>query len=269
VLAGRELARRLERCEGLTNADFVEARARLAPESRAKWISVAETMAMFDGVGSPCTQTFGLGLFQMPTEEELTDIENFFRARGAGIFHEVSPLADKGLLPLLSSRGYRPFEMSNVLFRPLEARSLATPLGEGKVRVRVTSGRERDVWARTCAEGWSEFADMAELILEMSRVVAAAKSSICFLAELDGQAIAAGGLSVHEGVALFAGASTIPAWRRRGAQRALLESRFRYATEAGCDLAMMVADPGSSSQRNAERQGFRVAYTRTKWTLGK
>lgn len=30
---------------------------------------------------------------------------------------------------------------------------------------------------------------------------------------------------------------------------------------------MMGAQPGSASQRNAERQGFRVAYTRVKWGL--
>lgn len=41
----------------------------------------------------------------------------------------------------------------------------------------------------------------------------------------------------------------------------------RYAFDAGCDLSMMVAEPGSSSQRNAGRNGFRVAYTRTKWRL--
>ena len=39
----------------------------------------------------------------------------------------------------------------------------------------------------------------------------------------------------------------------------------RYAAEHGCDLAMMVAEAGSESQRNAERQGFRIAYTRMKW----
>jgi hypothetical protein len=55
--------------------------------------------------------------------------------------------------------------------------------------------------------------------------------------------------------------------RRRGLQGALLEARMRYAQEHGCDLAMMVAEAGSESQRNAERQGFRVAYTRMKWKL--
>ena len=70
---------------------------------------------------------------------------------------------------------------------------------------------------------------------------------------------------IHEGVALLAGASTIPSARNRGAQRALLEARLRHAASQGCDLAMMGASPGSTSQKNAERQGFRIAYTRIKW----
>jgi GNAT superfamily N-acetyltransferase len=68
-------------------------------------------------------------------------------------------------------------------------------------------------------------------------------------------------------VALFAGAATIPRMRRRGLQAALLQERLRYAFEHGCDLAMMVAEAGSESQRNAERKGFRIAYTRMKWRL--
>ena len=34
-------------------------------------------------------------------------------------------------------------------------------------------------------------------------------------------------------------------------------------------VAMMVAEAGSNSQRNAERSGFRVAYSRLKWRLNK
>jgi GNAT superfamily N-acetyltransferase len=267
ILADRPLSCRLERAEGLTNAEFVEARARLMPESGAKWIPVAGAWAMFDGVDSPWTQTFGLGLFQMPTAAELTEIEDFFKERGARVFHEVSPLADKALLALLGERGYRPFEMSNVMFLPLSEQLSPRAYGGSSVSVRVVGEEERDIWARTSAEGWSEYKELAYLMLDMGRVVAAAKGNMLFLAELDGQGIGAAGLSMRDGVALFAGASTIPAWRRRGAQRALLEARFQYARTAGCDLAMMGAEPGSSSQRNAERQGFRIAYTRTKWVL--
>ena len=91
------------------------------------------------------------------------------------------------------------------------------------------------------------------------------ENSPCFIAEIDGQSVAAGALAIHEGVALFAGASTVAEFRRRGLQTALLEARIRFASEQGCDLAMMVAEPGSNSQRNAQRQGFLIAYKRLKW----
>jgi hypothetical protein len=42
---------------------------------------------------------------------------------------------------------------------------------------------------------------------------------------------------------------------------------MQYAFEQGCDLAMMVVEIGSESQRNAQRQGFQVGYTRIKWQL--
>jgi GNAT superfamily N-acetyltransferase len=85
---------------------------------------------------------------------------------------------------------------------------------------------------------------------------------------VDGEPGAAGVLSLHEGVALLGGSATVPELRRRGLQAALLDERMCYAFEHGCDVAMMVAEAGSNSQRNAERKGFRVAYTRLKWRLG-
>src|SRR5262245_61395593 len=88
------LSRRLERAEGRGAADFVEARAELFPESEVEWIEVAGAYAMFDGIGSPMTQTFGLGVFDPVTHTDLEKLEEFFRQRGAHIHHEVSPLAE-------------------------------------------------------------------------------------------------------------------------------------------------------------------------------
>jgi hypothetical protein len=106
------------------------------------------------------------------------------------------------------------------------------------------------------------------MILELSYITAKRPGGLSFLAEIDGRPIATGAMFIHDGVALLAGASTIPEGRKQGAQLALLETRLRYAAEKGCDIAMMGALPGSASQRNAERQGFRIAYTRIKWGLG-
>jgi GNAT superfamily N-acetyltransferase len=123
------------------------------------------------------------------------------------------------------------------------------------------------LWAQTSAKGWIELTEFADMILEIVSISAMKAGACSFLAEIEGQPIATGAMFIHDGVALLAGASTIPEWRRRGAQLALLESRLSYAAEKGCDLAMMCASPGSASQRNAERQGFRIAYTRVKWGL--
>ena len=120
------------------------------------------------------------------------------------------------------------------------------------------------------ARGWApEHPELRAFIERSGALSAARQQSVSFLAEIDGEPGAAGTLCLHEGVALFGGSATVPELRRRGLQAALLEERMRYAFAHGCDLAMMVAEAGSNSQRNAERQGFRIAYTRTKWCLTK
>ena len=100
------LSRRLERAEGRSNANFVEARAEHNPKIGAEWIEVAGAYAMFDGIGSPVTQTFGLGVFGPVTQADLEKLEEFFQQRGAHVHHEVSPFADASLLTLLNEWGY-------------------------------------------------------------------------------------------------------------------------------------------------------------------
>lgn len=261
-----DLSRRLERAEAAANARFVEARSRVHPDRSAAWIDVRGTWAMFDGVGSPLTQTFGLGMTEAPDDALLAALEGFFRERGAGVEHEVSPLALGEPLPLLSSRGYVPIELTSVMFRPAAALPGEDGAGGG-LTARPVAASEATAWVDATADGWSEIPALGPFVRELGEVYANTAGAQCFATEIDGSLAAAGVLAMHEGVALLAGASTRPAYRRRGAQLALLGSRLQAARAAGCDVAMMCASPGSASHRNAERHGFRVAYTRTKWRL--
>ncbi|HET6972651.1 MAG TPA: GNAT family N-acetyltransferase [Pyrinomonadaceae bacterium] len=260
-----ELARRLERTEAQGNVDFIEARKKAFPERDATWIEIAGTFAMFDGVGSPLTQTFGLGVSQPITTEQIETIEDFFQSRGAEVFHEVCPLADPSVFDLIRERDYRPVEFSNVLYRPIDPElRLEAPRNE-QIEVRVIEKNDIKIWSQTACEGWSEFPEVADFLRELNQVYAHSDGP-SFLAELKGAPIATGALTIAGDVALLAGASTVPTARRQGAQLALLEERLRYAAAHGCTVAMMAAQPGSGSQRNAERHGFRIAYTRTKWS---
>lgn len=260
-----ELARRLERAEGHACAQYAEARRHLFPDSGAKWMECAGAYAVFDGIDSPITQSFGLGLFGELKPGSLDVIERFFLERGAPVHHEVSPLAGVATLNLLCTRNYRPVEISNVLYRAVEQ---PTSQHESHIRVRVIGPEEAHVWTNVSARGWAhEHPELLDFLLQLGTISSAREQSLCFLAELDDKPGAAGVLCLHEGVALFGGSATIPELRRHGLQTALLNERMRYAFDHGCDLAMMVAALGSDSQRNAERKGFRIAYTRTKWRL--
>jgi GNAT superfamily N-acetyltransferase len=257
------LARRLESTEGHGNAAFVEAQAKREPYSGAMRTSIAGTMVMFAGVGSPITQTFCLGIHERPTERDLDAIERYFTSRGSAVFHEVSPHAGADLHGTLAVRGYRPIELSNVMYQSIDA---TTGLAVNpELRVREVASHEADWYGSIAIRGWSEMPEVLPFMQGFTR--SSVEVATCFVAELEGQAIAAAALFMHGGVALLAGASTVPEGRRQGAQLALLDARLRTAAARGCDLAMMVAAPGSASQRNAERHGFRVAYTRTKWQL--
>ncbi len=183
--ADLNLSRRLEKTEAQGNVAFVEARARAFPESKAEWIEIGGTYAMFDGPTSPISQTFGLGIFQPITPGELDQIELFFKDRGAEVFHEVSPLADPTTFALLIERGYRPIEFTSVMFRPI-SRNLALSVAPNeKVKVRLTGHNEKEIWAETAFRGWSEFSELTDFLREMGKVHACSKSP-SFLAEIDG-----------------------------------------------------------------------------------
>lgn len=273
-LSDLPLAQRLERVEAHANAAFVEARAALYPESGAAWRDIDGVWAMFDGVGSPLTQTFGLGVFGVADAEardarlgaQLDAVEAFFAERGADVMHEVSVMADPALLPLLAARGYAVVEWSMVLLRPITASDrVPARIAAQAPAVRLAEAHKADHWANVAAAGWGETPELADFMRTLGRVSARAEGTFSFLAALGGEDVGSGALHLHDGIALFAGASTRPDARRQGVQRALFESRLAHAANAGCDLAMMVAAPGSTSQKNAQRMGFHPVYCRVKW----
>jgi hypothetical protein len=221
----------------------------------------AGAYAAFDGRESPITQSFGLGLLEPLNQSTLEVFEHFFESHDARVEHEMSSFAGADALDLLCRRGYRPVEISSVLCQPVVATAVDQ---RSNLRVRVLESHD-DAWTDVCVRGWSHMPELQEVLQDLGRIALACEATRCVLAEIDGMPAGAAILSLHDGIALFGGSTTVPELRRRGAHTALLQARMRHAREHRCELAMVVAPPGSDSQRNAERTGFRLAYTRTKW----
>jgi GNAT superfamily N-acetyltransferase len=257
------LSKRLERAEALANRRYVEAKQKAFPGTDAAWIEVAGAYALFDTPQSPLTQTFGLGVFEFPTEKHFGQIEQFFADHQAPVFHEISPIADPALLGMLHERRYYPLELTNILCRPVA--ELAEITFNPNLRVRTISDDEQESYCELAARGWQLPPEFAPFFSELAQVSAKNDHLASFIVELDGLPIGCGGLCLSDDVALIAGDCTLPEARGQGAQLALIAARVAFARELGLNLMMMGAQPGSTSQKNGQRAGMEIAYTRIKW----
>ncbi len=176
---------------------------------------------------------------------------------------ETCPLADATLIEHYRERGYHVSEFSNVMVRPVGG--FSSDSSEKGIAIQKAAANEIDLWTLTVAQGFAEHFPVTQELLDVMRMFASGKNAECYLARIDGRVAGGATLAVRGRIAGLFGASTLPAFRRRGVQTALLHTRMRRAAEQGCELAMSLAQPGSASQRNITRQGFQTLYTRVKF----
>jgi GNAT superfamily N-acetyltransferase len=261
------LTKRIEMADAASSRRCGQVLAKHYPDTGACTEDVAGGCAIFAGVGSPITQAIGLGMDVEVSEADITRMEKFFESRGARVEVECCPFAHPTLREQFDRRGYRVLEWTNVLCRHIEPQTTSPQLPPG-VEIRQANADQADLWASLLCQGFA--ADLGEAALTLMGVGSALfkAASAGFLAYVDGHPAGGATVFVHEdeggAVAGMMGASTLPAYRRRGVQIALLNARLDFARARGCDLAYTITAPGSGSQRNAERTGFQMAYTRSK-----
>jgi len=249
------LARRIE--------DAQTAQALGCAPGDAAALKIAGGCAIFAGLDSPLTQAAGLGLHGGVSKAELDELERFFQSRGARPAIEVCPLADARFIDMLGERGYRVSQFDNVLARSLAGVEIViTP------RVRRATADDADLWSHTVGRGFFERADLSNAEMDVGRSVFSMAGAMCFLASSDGGTPAGGAaLGIREGlVMLFADGVARP-YRRQRLHQELIAARLNEALAQGCDMAAAATAPASASQRNYERMGFQVVYTRV--TLSK
>lgn len=266
ILLNLELARRIELAEAQAGAAAAISLGEMKPETGACVEQIAGGWAAYAGAGSPVTQAIGLGLNGEPvSEDEFARLENFFRRRNEPVRVEACPLAHASLFEQLGAAGYRVTEFTNVMARNTGEPEPQQRTSANAIRVRRVAATEIALWTRMVTSAFAEGQPPPEAILEIMKAFALAEGVECYLAEIDGKPAGGGTLILRDGVAGLFGAGTLPEFRRRGVQTELLRVRMERGREARCDIAICLAQPGSSSQRNVMRRGFQVLYTRVKF----
>ena len=258
----KALARRFEACEEVPQVLY----ARVFQKSRAKIGAAEEEICgghmIFAGLGSPIGRATGLGLDRQFTVEDLNRVEQFYISHHAPAQVDLCPLHDSGVFEMFKERGYGIAELNNVLYRRLdqEERFPDPPAGCEIRRGRAEEAGELGgiVERAFFPEGTPEaFKDLLTPLYQM-------EGAVTFAASVEGKMVACGaGLVIPEHrIFAICGAGTAIEFRGSGLQTALLRTRLAAAAKAGCEYAVVVTQGGSASQRNCERLGFRVAYSK-------
>ena len=273
LFATASLARRIERAETTLITEGARATATRVGSDNVFIKQFCGGVAVHAGAGSPFNKVAGLGFLGVADEATFEEIEAEFTARDSPVQVEISTLGYPAIARTLTGRGYELVGFENVLGFALDG---GVALPEPPVPPSVSIGRantdEHTAWMHAVLTGF-QHADVydgpesheridVEVLARVFEDMASASGFERYVARIDGTVVAGASLRLFDGVAQLAGAATLPAFRRRGIQSALLRYRLSESARRGCDIAVVTTSPGSKSQQNVQRVGFELLYAR-------
>lgn len=269
MFTGRDLAARIDQAEGRLCAGIARAAHDTDPTAGSVVLDLAGGVAVFAGRGSPTNKLIGVGFAVLPTADALDEVERTFATHEAPLQAEIATLADARLHALLVARGYRPAGFENVLgcVLDLERREEA-PAG---IAIATVDAGDRDRWVDVVVDAFAtpdvggvggDAVPASDELRRWMRLTMQVPGFECMTARIDGTIAGGAALRIDGDIAQCCGAATLPAFRRRGVQTALLRWRLAHAAARGCRVAVVTTQPASRSQQNVEREGFSLLYAR-------
>ena len=269
ILTGPETALVLEGIEVRQLQRQVETYGRMTQREGVRTIAVPGGIgAITDpAFGRKLNHVTGLGMGMPVGPESVAMLEDAYFQLGLAVEIDLCPHAHPSALAALAERGYIVNAFSNTYARMLTDDDLDFAPGVG-IEVLADDPSMEKIFLEYCVAGFSVQATRRspELLEALARIAEARADTALFLAKFNGAIAGSAGMSVFDSplgkVAHLYIASTLEAFRGRGLQSALLRARLAAARRAGCVMACVSARPSNSSARNAERAGFRLAYTK-------
>jgi GNAT superfamily N-acetyltransferase len=239
-------------------------RSLLAGHAQAE-IGGAQCLGFEGAPGSALfNRALGLGLAEPATEAGLDEIDAFFADRGLAYGIPLTPDAEPPELPdWLEERGFQRGYAWTKFARRAESASDLDHLARTTLRVEEVTADRADAFADVFVLAYGT----PEVTRPLLERIPGRDGWHCFAA-FDGNTPAAtGALFVTGTVGWLGAAGTLPEFRRRGAQGALLAARIAAGREAGCETLVtetgeLVDERPGSSYRNLVRAGFQARYVR-------
>ncbi len=208
---------------------------------------------------STCNRIVGVG----PAEaRHLPEILAWYRDLGVACRFDIAPpTSSESLLSALADEGLYQREFETVLYGVPPGTAGTAPCD---VVIREVNVDETDLFIDTYMQAYEyRGSELRELFAIYHGTADLNRRD--YFALVGGDIAGVGALYVSAGVASLDNAATLPSFRGRGCQIALLHRRLVDAARFGCDLVISQTEVSHHSQRNMERLGLRIAYTKAIW----
>jgi len=247
----RTLARRLAEVDKALLAGFAAA----VPDGEVD--SVGGGLAVFTAPDWPMNRAVGFGLGDGLSAADIDALTAFYARRDAGAEVEMAPFDPPDTLARLGARGFRLAWQRTRLVRPLDPDAPADMPPAARVEP------DAAVWSALAVRGFNggRPASRGSFADRVFPIALGAVGGLGIVVKVDGVPAATAAVNTRHGIAALFGHATLPEARGRGGQTAAIAASVAVAASAGCRLAMVEADPGSTSERNLLRAGFRTVWT--------
>jgi GNAT superfamily N-acetyltransferase len=204
-------------------------------------------------------QTYGIG--GQPADTVRRVVEFFNRAGVPARMRIVPGALTSGLADTLRELGLR--HTHTILWAPLPLPVESDP----PIEIReVSTQDELDAHIDIQLGAYGVSPEVINRLRLLRRTWRESAARRLYLAYVDGRPAAKAILQWREDIAYLESAGTLPAYRRRGLQRALIRRRIADAKKLGCRVIIGGADFGNESRTNQMACGLTVAYLAAVWT---
>jgi GNAT superfamily N-acetyltransferase len=269
-----EMAQRLEEADILHLTRQVEVCTQMFPDQEivAKSVGHGVAAVTLPSFGRKLNHIAGFGMSGQVSSNDIAVVENLHSKMGIDTEIDLCPHADTDVIQVLASRGYTVNGWINNYVRVITEGDLHDEEYSG-IKISQITTEKLDEFPSICLVGFRDNGRPEFLLETLARIAVSRADTLLYLATVDGKIAGSAGLALIETskgkVAHLYIDSTLPEYRGRGIQAALIRARLSDAWKAGFDLASAGTRPANVSSRNIERAGFNLAYTKTTFVKGK
>lgn len=213
-----------------------------------------------DTLGSWADYAVGLGMEGPEPRSRVQELVDYYVSRGRVPRIQVPEGADLNWVHSLTSAGFRYYDQDAVLVRPLGEPLNKRPAGISFTHVDPKDSVHLDQWVHAQCQGFNPHELPSQGAIEIARRVACSPRAVCLLVFWEGELAASGGVEYYEQSSVLFGGATLPEFRNKGLQSALIARRLDLALERGSAYALVGSAPGGGTERNARRAGFELNH---------